>query len=377
MKVMFDSSVLFHANRGGGVYNYLIKFLPALEKKVKSQGGNLDFLRFYFREKANQPEFINEANLKEFRFPVKALNFLWTSFGIPDMSWFYKDVDIIHSPHFSLPVMSKAKKVLTVNDIAYLRQPEYYSESGKTLNDYGYKKLLPVNVKRANKLIAISQFTKNDIMDYFKISDDKISVVHIGCDIPNQLEADNLSRILKGLGIDGYQYIYFPAGTFEPRKNIERTVSAFNRLNGKLLGLRLVISGVGERSWLGNHISSGNIVFVKWNTDDERNALYQGSLFVAYPSLYEGFGMPVVEAMGNGKAILTSASTSLKEIAEGYAHMVDPENINEISEGIEAITVSIAYRKELEDKSKIRAMAFTWEIMTEKTYEVYRKLINL
>lgn len=374
MKVMFDSSVLFHDNRGGGVYNYLIKLLPILNKRFKEENDSLCFLRLYFREKSGQPDFINDKNLKSFHFPVKLLNSLWANVGIPDLSWFYKDIDVFHSPHFSLPVMSGTKKILTVNDITYLRHPEYFSEFGQKLNEYGYKKLLPVNIKMADRIIAISQYTKNDLVDYFKIPDEKVSVVHIGCYVPDILEHEKLDALLKKFSLSADEYIYFPAGTFEPRKNISKTISAFNKINTRFPKLKIVISGVGDRSWVKNEVSMEKTIFVRWNTEEEKNALYQGALFVVYPSLYEGFGMPVVEAMGNGKAVLTSNTTSLKEIAEGYAHMVNPEEIESIAEGIENLLVDRDYRKTLENKSKVRAVDFTWEKMAEQTYKIYKGL---
>jgi len=372
MKVMFDSSVLFHSNKGGGVYNYLIKLLPLLDKRLKDGNNSLSFLRIYLRGKAGQPEFIKDENLRNFRFPVKLLNSLWTNIGVPDLSWFYKDIDVFHSPHFSLPVMSGVKKILTINDITYLKHPEYFSESGKILNEYGYKKLLPVNIERADRIISISQHTKNDIVEYFGVPEDKVSVVYIGCDSPCVMDGRELSRHLKEFGLGGIEYVYFPVGTFEPRKNMLRTIDAFNKTNPRPGRIKLVVSGVGDRNWLSGQSSTEDVIFVRWNSDEGRNALYQGACFVVYPSLYEGFGMPVVESMGNGKAVLTSNSSSLREIADGYAHMVDPEDVDSISHGMDKIFKDIDYRNELERKSRIRAGDFTWEKMVEQTYDVYK-----
>ncbi|MFZ2658269.1 MAG: glycosyltransferase family 1 protein [Victivallales bacterium] len=347
-----------------------------LDKKLKEENDSLSFLRLYFRGKDGHPDFINDENLRNFRFPVKLLNSLWTSIGVPDLSWFYKDIDVFHSPHFSLPVMTGVKKILTVNDITYLKHPEYFTESERALNDYGYKTLLPVNIKRADRIIAISQHTKNDMVEYFKIPEEKVSVVYIGCDSPCVMDGRELSGHLKEFGLDGIEYIYFPVGTFEPRKNMVRTIDAFNKTNPRPGRIKLVVSGVGDRNWLSGQSSTDDVIFVRWNSDEGRNALYQGACFVVYPSLYEGFGMPVVESMGNGKAVLTSNSSSLREIADGYAHMVDPEDVDSISHGMDRIFKDIDYRGELERKSRIRAGDFTWEKMAAQTYEVYRGILS-
>ncbi|OGV41785.1 MAG: hypothetical protein A2X48_14325 [Lentisphaerae bacterium GWF2_49_21] len=371
---MFDSSALFHASRGGGVYNYLLKLLPLLSVKVTCDGGRMSFLHLHSRKEFQPPDFMNAMDVRNFYFPVKLLNRLWIKYEIPDMSLFYKDVDIFHSPHFSLPVMSKAKKILTVNDITYLRHPEYFHEAGKKLNEYGYNFLLPTNIRRADRIIAISEFTKSDIIEYFKIPEEKISVVHIGCDIPLKLTPEERSSILAGFGLIGTEYIYFPAGTLEPRKNIRLTIEAFKKAGIK--GMKMVISGIGDYSWLDRIAGVDNIQIVRWENENQKNALFQGAAFVVYPSLYEGFGMPVVEAMGNGKAVLTSNTTSLKEIADGYAHMVNPEDEEGISQGVKRIYEDIDYRNDLEMKSTVRAEDFTWEKMASQTYDVYKRLLS-
>jgi alpha-1,3-rhamnosyl/mannosyltransferase len=375
MKILFDASAMFVLLRGGGVYNYLLKLLPNLAQLAERQGDDFRYFHLYFRQKLTPPEFLDASKTIDFRFPVRMLNKLWINLSVPDLSWVYDDVQIFHSPHFSLPIISKAKKILTVNDITYLKHPEFYTEEGKKLNEYGYRTLLPVNIRRADRVIAISQHTKNDLVEHFNISAEKISVVHIGCDIPIQMEKKNLETMLEQFELKDTEFIYFPVGTFEPRKNIVRTVDAFTRCNPRPGKLKLVISGVGDRRWLSEIKSAKDLVTVQWNNDDEKNALYQGAIFVIYPSLYEGFGMPVVEAMGNRKAVLTSNTSSLKEIAEGFAHTVNPKNTDEIANGLEFLLNDSAYRHELELKSERRAMDFTWDMMAEKTYSIYRDII--
>ena len=375
MKILFDASNLFSAN-GGGVYNYLLKFLPELIQQAEINNDQLKFFHLYFRanEKFSHPALLKSEILR-LRFPVKLINSLWISFNLPDLSLFYKNFDIFHSPHFSLPAFSSAKKILTVNDITYLKHPEFFSSKGKKLNDYGYKKLLSANVLRADKIIAISQYTKNDLIDYFGLPESKISVVYIGCDSTLKMDALNLQKSLDAFNISDGQYIYFPVGTLEPRKNINSTIKAFLNSNASLK-LKLVLSGVGSYDFVDNIHSNHNVKIVRWNSLQERNALYQGAAFVLYPSLYEGFGMPVVEAMAAAKAVLTSNTTSLAEIADGYAHMVDPLNIDEITDGINQLFSDHSYRHDLEVLSIRRSNDFTWRKMAADTYKIYKHLYN-
>jgi alpha-1,3-rhamnosyl/mannosyltransferase len=370
MVILFDASNLF-SSRGGGVYSYLVKFLPHLIRRVEGEGDAIAFLHLYFRGKTHGDPALLGRRIVPFRIPVRFLNHLWVRLRMPDLSRMLPEYGIVHSPHFSLPVMSRARKILTVNDITYLKHPEYFAPSGKGLNDYGYRFLLPANVRRANRIIAISEHTKRDLVEHFALPAEKISVVHIGCDIPAPIPQEDLSRRLARFGLVPGRYVYFPAGTIEPRKNIARTIKAFAAANRD--GLTLAISGVGDTAWLGR-VDDANVRFLRWDTDGDRNALYQGALFVTYPSLYEGFGMPVVEAMGNGKAVLTSGTTSLGEIAEGHAHTVDPEDFDALVAGHELLIHDHACREALARKSAARAVDFTWEAMAEKTSAVYRSL---
>jgi len=370
MNILFDASNLF-STKGGGVYNYLVKFLPQLIEKSKGKDDFLSFFHLYWHKHENKThEVLADQKIHRLRLPVKLLNKLWLTFKSPDLSRFYKDIDIFHSPHFSLPIMSKAKKILTVNDITYLKHPEFFAESGKTLNDYGYKKLLSVNIQRADQIIAISNYTKADLIDYYGIPEEKIKVVYIGCDIPDKINENLLQEGVGKFQLANTNYIYFPVGTLEPRKNIQSTIKAFKTATHGM-NIKLVLSGVGATSWL-PELKDPDIMLVRWETDLERNALYQGALFVLYPSLYEGFGMPVVEAMGNGKAVLTSNTTSLKEIAVGFAHTVNPNDQEEISEGISKLLEDDTYRRSLEKKSIIRSKDFTWKQMADETFNIYR-----
>lgn len=371
MKILFDISNLLSSS-GGGIHYHLKGLIPALIKEAEKSNSEIEFLNIYFRNKAiSIPDFIRPNKLHDFRFPVKLLNKLWHNFNTPDLKWFYKDFDIVHSPHFSLPVMSRAKKILTVHDITYLRHPEYFDPKYKKLNDYGYKQLLPVNIQRADHIIAISDFTKNDIIDYFKIAPEKITTVYTGVDEPLKINQDIANIYLRKQDLEPDQYIYFPAGTLEPRKNIPLTIEAFKKSNIQK-NIKLVISGVGDIDLL-NITNDDRIKLLKWNSTEERDILYQNALFVVYPSLYEGFGMPVIEAMSNGKAVLTSDTTSLNEIAENFAYKVNPESMEDMINGFNKL-MEYEYRKKLESKSLQRFKEFSWQKMAEETFKIYEAI---
>lgn len=374
MKVLFDISSLLNSH-GGGIYYHLKGLLPELLQRVCENESELEFLNLYFRKKPlSVPEWIKESTLHQFRFPVKLLNALWLNFNFPDFNRFYHDVDIVHSPHFSLPVFKSAKKILTVHDITYLRHPEFFDPKYKKLNDYGYKQLLPENLKRANHIITISDFTKNDLVDFFDINPEKITTIYTGVDVPEKVDLNSSNEYLKQNNLLAEQYIYFPVGTFEPRKNIELTIKAFEKSNTPN-HVKLLLSGVGKIDWLGDVKNNDNVQFLEWHSIRERNILYQNANFIVYPSLYEGFGMPVVESMSYGKAALTSNTTSLGEIAHDFAYTVDPQSLDELINGFNML-LNDEQRANFERKSQQQRECFSWNKMAEETFKVYEKVLG-
>ncbi|MBN1865304.1 MAG: glycosyltransferase family 4 protein [Victivallales bacterium] len=373
MKILFDVSTLF-ACSGGGINNYLAGLLPRLSEEAERNGDELSFINFYFRGKGKCPDFLPPGRVRHFRFPVKLLNHLWHCWGIPDLSRLGIKADVFHSPHFSLPVISGAKKILTVNDITYLLHPEYFTLAGRALNEYGYKYLLPRNIARADRIIAISQNTKDDIVEHFRIPEDKVSVVHIGCGITEAQDVDKSDCILSHFGLTKSKFIYFPVGTFEPRKNIPATIKAFLYAKHQTGDIKLAISGVGDKSFLKDIPDSEDIVFLRWDNEDKKQALYQGSLFVVYPSLYEGFGIPVLEAMAAGKAVLTSNSSSIPEVAGDAAMLIKPEDTEEIRQAFQKLLDDDALRVKLENRARQRAELFSEAKMAQDTYGVYKSV---
>ena len=373
MRILFDISNLLNSN-GGGIYYYLNGLIPSLRSVCEREGVELEFVNFYFRAKPIKiPAYIELEKLHQFYFPVRLLNKLWLYFNAPDLCKFYKGFDIVHSPHFSLPVMSSSKKVLTVHDITYLKHPEYFDPKYKKLNDYGYKQLLTANIRRADHIIAISNATRDDVLDYFGIHPGKIRTIYTGVDKPSQIPCDVARAFLAKNDLSSGKYIFFPAGTLEPRKNIQRTVDAFLATDIPH-DIKLVISGVGEFARLGIE-ADNRIQFLRWDIIDERDILYQNSLFVVYPSLYEGFGMPLLEAMSNGRALVTSNRSSLRELAENIAVTVNPESVDELKGAFEKLFHTKS-KQSYERLSIERAQEFSWRGMAEQTLDIYRSLVD-
>jgi alpha-1,3-rhamnosyl/mannosyltransferase len=205
-------------------------------------------------------------------------------------------------------------------------------------------------------VIAVSEFTKRDVLELFALPEDRVRVV------PNAVDA---LFSPDGSAADG-DYV-LAVGTLEPRKNLARLVEAMRDID---LELRVV----GARGWgdvEADVIRGKRLMTLGYVPDDELARLYRGAACVAYPSLYEGFGIPVLEAMASGAPVVTSKDTAMAEVADGAAVLVDPEDVESIAAGIRD---AIARRDELSRAGIERAKSYTWDAAAAATADVYREL---
>jgi glycosyltransferase involved in cell wall biosynthesis len=238
--------------------------------------------------------------------------------------------------------------VVTIHDLAVFRHPEAFNRWSR---EYG-PRVVPRVVRRARRVIAVSEFTKRELMELLDVPEEKIRVV------PNGVEEAFTSD---GPAAEG-DYV-LAVGTLEPRKNLPRVAEAARRA-----GVELRV--VGARGWGDVAVEPNGVRWLGDVPDDELAKLYRGARCVAYPSLYEGFGIPVLEAMACGTPVVTSRGGATEEVADGAAVLVDPLDPAEIATGIERA----AWRRdELVARGLRRARAFTWEAAAAATVEVYRE----
>ena len=276
------------------------------------------------------------------RLTAAARDLWWYPAGLPLRA---RGLDVLHCPTFRGPLRSSVPLVVTVHDLAVLRYPDAFRAWSRW-----YGRALVRHVIRAARLvIAVSEFTRREIVELAGVPEERVRVV------PNAT-ADVFAP--EGPSAPG-DYV-LAVGTLEPRKNLGRLVDAAGRL-----GLELRV--VGARGWGGVDAGGSWLGRV---SDEELAALYRGALCVAYPSLYEGFGIPVLEAMRCGAAVVTSAGTAMEEVADGAAELVDPLDTAAIAAGIER---AIARRDELGAAGRERARAYSWAGAAEATVRVYEE----
>jgi len=274
-----------------------------------------------------------------------------------DLAWYphvlphrARRADVLHCPTYRGPIHSTVPLVVTVHDIGVFRLPGAFPAWTRT-----YSRLVVPRVLRAARMIvAVSEFTASELEELLRLPRERIRVV------PNAVDPVFTPDGPRA----GGDYV-LSVGTLEPRKNLARTIEAT-----RALGLELNV--VGARGWGGVAAGGTGVRWLGEIPDDELASLYRGALCVAYPSLYEGFGIPVVEAMACGTPVVTSAGGATEEVAGGAAVLVDPLDTAGIASGIEE---AIARREELRRLGLERAHAFSWDESARRTLDVYREAL--
>ena len=281
------------------------------------------------------------------RVQAAARDAVWYPWLLPIMAT-RSDVAVLHCPTFRAPARSSVPLVVTVHDLAVLRHPETFNRWTRTYS----RVAVPRVARAAQKVIAVSEFTKREVVELLGVDHERVRVV------PNGV-GDAFSP--EGPPAEG-EYV-LAVGTLEPRKNLGRLVEATRRL-----GVELRI--VGARGWGRVDVAAG-VQALGFVEDAELARLYRGAACLAYPSLYEGFGIPIVEAMACGTPVVTSAGGATEETAGGAAVLVDPLDPDAIAAGIEAAR---ARREELRALGLERARSFSWAEAARATADVYREV---
>jgi glycosyltransferase involved in cell wall biosynthesis len=256
--------------------------------------------------------------------------------------------DVLHCPTYRGPTRSRLPLVVTVHDLAVFRHPEAFNRWTRVYSPRAVPRVLAA----AQRVIAVSEFTRQELIELLRVPDEKI------CVVPNAVgdEFTNVGDAEKG------DYV-LAVGTLEPRKNLARLVEAVQRTKREL-------RVVGARGWGGVEIGGNGVRWLGEVSDKQLARLYRGAACVAYPSLYEGFGIPVLEAMACGAPVVTTRGTAMEEVADGAAVLVDARDPAEIAAGIERAATD---RDELVARGLERASQFRWDAVAAATVQVYRE----
>lgn len=306
--------------------------------------------------------------------PPKIQRLIWAHSNLVPIESVIGGVDIFHSTSFVMPPLRRAKGVVTIYDLTFMITPEHHVKGIQ-----GFAKQIHTYADRADSIIAISEHTKRDIVQHLKVPAERVRVTLLAADERYRVldDAAGMDRILTKFGIDREYILY--TGTLEPRKNVPTLIRAYAALkHEQKIPHRLVLAG--KKGWLYDEIMESirslglekDVIFTGYVPDEDMPYLYNGASVFAYPSFYEGFGLPPLEAMACGCPVVTSNTSSLPEVVGDAGLMVDPNHPEELAEAMGRILGDSGLRMALREKGLLRAAGFSWRRCAEETLAVYR-----
>jgi glycosyltransferase involved in cell wall biosynthesis len=288
-------------------------------------------------------------------------------------------LDLYHATHYVLPAIVPCRAVVTIHDIIHLLYPQFLPNKLAFL--YA-QRMIRRSLQRGERVIAVSQNTKSDLIEYFRVDGRKIRVIYNGVEetFRQRLDADEVRRRVSTLGIQP-PYLLF-VGNPKPHKNLENVVRAY-ALAQALHEFEEPLLCVGDRQGdfkirqIADQLGVGSKVRLVGHVEQALlPAIYQGATLFLYPTLYEGFGLPVIEAMASGVPVITSNNSALREIATGYADLVEPLDVNALAHAIAGAMANPERRAELAERGRRRAADFRWVRAAERTRDVYLAAIG-
>lgn len=372
MTIGFDGSRAFTSAKTG-TENYSYQLLVNLSK-IDHQNTYIVYLR--------PPEIKITGWPNNFRFKLINFKRLWTQAGLASQT-FIDNLDVLFIPSHTLPIIRKPglKTVVTVHDLGSEYLPSMHQVKQRL-----YLSLMQRHQLRGvSKIIAVSQATKKDLVDRIGIDSGKVEVVYEGYD--RKLFKPVSARGRSSFGRNGLrqyrlksgQYFLF-VGTIQPRKNIERIIIAFRNQPDDL---KLVIAG--QKGWLSDEIYKlpkklgieDSVKFLGYVPNKDLPALYSGAIALTLPSLFEGFGLPILEAQACGCPVITSNLSSMPEVAGKGAILVDPYNVDDIVKGMERLQRAPegeGYREQVIKRGFENIRGFSWEKCARETLQVLETL---
>jgi glycosyltransferase involved in cell wall biosynthesis len=285
--------------------------------------------------------------------------------------------DVCHFPNYLAPMATACPYVVTIHDMTLFITPRLHRWK-KLLLD---RTLIPVVARRAGAIMTVSKSARDDIVRLLKVPAHKVHVVMNAVSPAFKRVEDpaRLEAVRARYGLQGPYILY--VGTIEPRKNLARLIEAFANL--RKLGLPHKLAMVGQPGWHCEPIYAeverqglkSHVIFTGYVPFEDLPALYSAASAMAFPSIYEGFGLPVLEAMACGTPVVTSSSSGLAEVADGAALLVDPLSVDEIAGALYKICSEPGLSAELSTLGLARAHEFTWETAARATLDVYEHLV--
>lgn len=300
--------------------------------------------------------------------PARPLHFAWRHSSLPPIEWFTGAIDVVHGPNFVVPPARRAARVVTVHDLTAVHHPEMCTAHTRT-----YPDALRRALEGGAWVHTVSDFVRDEIIDVFGAEPDRVVTV------PNGVDAIPPADPAAGARLAGGERYLLAIGTIEPRKNYPALLRAFDRIAARLPDVRLVVAG--PDGWDAERFAAtlaacrhrDRITRVGMVDEPARAALLRGALALAYPSVYEGFGLPPLEAMSVGVPVVATASGAVREVAGDAALLVAVDDEDALAEALVRVTEDDALRSELVARGTVRAGQFDWTKTAEGLVALYER----
>lgn len=332
--------------------------------------------------------FLRQENFDEYQsynknFTKVLADYRWYSFAeqifFPILLNKYK-FDLMHFPHFNVPILYRRKFVLTIHDLILLHFPTIRATMLNPLFYWikyaAYKWAIGSAISRAKSIIAVSQFTKNDIIGQYPKVKEKISVTYEACDDSCKISSVAPHLILEKCGIIKQYLLY--VGNAYPHKNLEKLIDAFELILAKYPDMQLALVGKEDFFYkrLKEYSTKKNIPgvhFLGFVSDQDLDVLYRYASAYVFPSLYEGFGLPPLEAMAKGAVVVSSDHTCMKEVLGDAALFADANSAQNFADGVVKVLNDNNLKQNLIQKGYLQIRKYSWEKMARETMRIYLK----
>lgn len=381
MKVGIELQPCLKNKSGIGIYTYELMKRLQEHKEIELCGDVFNFM--------NRNNIEPDLSGLHFKmqvckvFPYGVYRRIWNYVPIPYRILFNREVEITHFFNFIVPPRIKGKVINTIHDMTYILYPE-------TMDQRNLKRIkddIQYSVDRSDRIITVSESSKRDIIKYLGVEEEKIKIIYPGVDY------EKFSRYPTAAEIKGVkekynlpdEYVLY-MGTLEPRKNIPSIIEAFYQLkqqdDPQVQALKLVLAG--KKGWLFESIFKkvqelgieDDVVFTDYVAEEDKTVIYNQARIFVFPSLYEGFGIPVLEAMAASIPVITSNVSSLPEVAGNAGILVEPMDVSAIAQGMYKLLKDKGYCKEIVKKGHEQAEKFNWNKSADSLINIYLDLMQ-
>jgi glycosyltransferase involved in cell wall biosynthesis len=373
MRICIDTSPAVHRRAGLGRYAY------ELTSALLAADAVNQYVAFYHRPEDAHidppldriPHLTTSLDTKPWRLAALLGQYL----RIPQDRMF-PGIDLFHATDHLLPRLSRVKSVFTLHDLIF----RLYPETHKPLNRWFLTLTMPRFLQAADAVITVSRHTAKDAMRFYGLDEKKIHVIHEGTNpLFRPASTEAIARVRQTYHLP--DRFILSLGTIEPRKNLTALLDAYQVLRRARSDVGLVFAG--KKGWLYEGFFrrlrelglEDEVIFTGFVDDADLPALYSAAELFVFPSLYEGFGLPVLEAMACATAVVASNASSLPEVSGDAALLVDPTSVADLARAIEEVLDNSVLREELEGKGPEQAGKFGWDKAAEQTLEVYRSVL--